>query len=457
VHPIADAAWRAYRAGLCPLPVRDDGLKAPAVSEWRSFQTTRPTVEQMRAWDFDHRSGFGVLGGHLDPWDFDCPDTYHAFVAGAVSGGLGDVVDRIRAGFEAETPGGGRRWLVHNPAGLIFEDTVLAARPRLDSEPPRPKVKTLIEIVTFAIVPPSNGRVHPSGRPYVQLTGGFDTIAHYTADERDALKALARSFDQRPRPEAFRRAGHQSGTIDSSRPGDDYNRRIALSSLLEPFGWVHVFDRGEVEYWRRPGKTRGISATFNFGRSNLFYPFTSSTEFDPDKSYSKFAVYAILHHGGDFEAASRALAAQGFGQRHDQSRPPPPSPARVATWRWLSDVNRTSVDWLWPKRLARRTLTLMIGDTGLGKSRVTHDLTARITTGASWPDAGAAPIGNVVILSAEDDASYTIRPAIEAANGDLSKVAILEAVQDAQGNTRTFNLGTDLTALDELLDITAAA
>jgi hypothetical protein len=114
------------------------------------------------------------------------------------------------------------------------------------------------------------------------------------------------------------------------------------------------------------------------------------------------------------------------------------------------------VDWLWKGRLARGTLALWIGDGGLGKSRASNDIVARVTTGALWPDIGSAPRGTVVILSAEDSPSYTIRPAIEAAGGDLARVAIVDAMRAEDGTERTFQLATDLAALEEVLDTTGA-
>jgi len=56
----------------------------------------------------------------------------------------------------------------------------------------------------------------------------------------------------------------------------------------------------------------------------------------------------------------------------------------------------------------------------------------------------------VIILSAEDDAEDTIRPRLEAAGADLSRVFILDAVIDGfrpDGGevSRAFNLKTDLT------------
>ena len=109
-HAILEAARDAYRAGLSVIPVRSDGSKAPAVA-WRPYASAPPSVEEMRGWAFGQQDGLGVVGGvsRLDPWDFDCAETFDAFVAAADACGLGPVVARLRAGYEDETPSGGRR------------------------------------------------------------------------------------------------------------------------------------------------------------------------------------------------------------------------------------------------------------------------------------------------------------------------------------------------------------
>lgn len=447
----------AYRAGLCLLPVVGDGSKRPDVGGWREFQRRRPTPEQMRAFRFDGREGFGMVAGAVsglaECWDFDCADTFDAFVAMANDVGLGDLVHRIRQGYEDRTPGGGRRWIVRFDADVAWKDCTLARRPGREGEP---KVKTLIELPTFAILAPSNGSTHPTGRPYVRVSGAFDQIASYTADERDALMSLARSFDRMPKVEA--KPTRVESPTPGKRPGDDFNRRTDWPEILEPHGWTPVFTRDDATYWRRPGKAHGVSASTNRQGSGLLWVFTSSTQFEAERSYSRFAAYTVLAHGGDYGAAAATLAAQGYGVPVQKTGRPAragglaPDVAADLKWRYLKDVQRERVDWLWRSRLARGTLTLWIGDGGLGKSRASNDLAARITTGALWPDGDAAPLGNVIILSAEDAASFTIRPAVETAGGDLSRVAILDAVVEANGRERLLQLATDLPKLEGLID-----
>jgi hypothetical protein len=97
---------------------------------------------------------------------------------------------------------------------------------------------------------------------------------------------------------------------NADRPGDDFNNRGDVRAVLEQFGWVRT-KGGQNEYWRRPGKTSGTSATL---KDRVFYVFSSNAApFEPNRGYSPFAVYTLLHHGGDFEQAARCLRERGFG------------------------------------------------------------------------------------------------------------------------------------------------
>ena len=102
----------------------------------------------------------------------------------------------------------------------------------------------------------------------------------------------------------------------------------------------------------------------------------------------------------------------------------------------LDTVASTHVKWLWDQRLALGKLTLIAGDPGLGKSYLTLDLAARVSTGRAMPgdrwDNGR-PMdrfpGTAIPLSAEDDPSDTVRPRLEAAGADLRRVAMVTGVR----------------------------
>jgi hypothetical protein len=190
--------------------------------------------------------------------------------------------------------------------------------------------------------------VHPTGQPYVRLTGGFATIASCTREEWDAFCDYARSFDRMPRQEVWTTPGASTST--GTRPGDDYNRRTTWAQLLESHEWMHVYDRGEEAYWRRPGKTFGVSATTNYRGSDLLKNFSTSTPFDTEHAYSKFAAYAVLDHGGDFSQAARQLASEGYGS----TRQEPGSSDRAGT--------RRETTRMWPAPLRPAAYYGLFGD-----------------------------------------------------------------------------------------------
>jgi hypothetical protein len=121
----------------------------------------------------------------------------------------------------------------------------------------------------------------------------------------------------------------------------------------------------------------------------------------------------------------------------------------------LSDVGAEDISWLWLRRLARGKLTLIAGDPGLGKSRVTFDICARITTGAPWPDgSGRATKGSVLLMLAEDGLGDTVRPAIDAMGGNPDGVFVLNVKETTGGksSTRPADLSRDLADIEKAIE-----
>jgi len=97
-------------------------------------------------------------------------------------------------------------------------------------------------------------------------------------------------------------------------PGEDFNARVTWAQILEPAGWREYYRSNDVTYWTRPGKPSGISASTNaLGTDRLYVFSTNAAPLEGGESYSKFGAYATLYFGGDFVAAAKALARQGYG------------------------------------------------------------------------------------------------------------------------------------------------
>jgi hypothetical protein len=120
-------------------------------------------------------------------------------------------------------------------------------------------------------------------------------------------KAHARPCPHRP---LAKPRGTPSGDI---RPGDDFAAQTPWEAILEPHGWQQVYARDGEIFWRRPGKDRGVSASTNFAGTDLFYCFSTSTDFEANRGYGKFSAFAALNYDNDFAAAARDLATQGYG------------------------------------------------------------------------------------------------------------------------------------------------
>ncbi|HEX2237134.1 MAG TPA: AAA family ATPase, partial [Gammaproteobacteria bacterium] len=101
-----------------------------------------------------------------------------------------------------------------------------------------------------------------------------------------------------------------------------------------------------------------------------------------------------------------------------------------------ADVKPELITWLWPGRIAIGKLSIIAGDPGLGKSMITIAMATHVTRGTPWPvDLSTCPIGDVLMLSAEDDPADTIRPRLDAAGADVKRVRLLSMIRDVDSHT----------------------
>ena len=117
------------------------------------------------------------------------------------------------------------------------------------------------------------------------------------------------------------------------------------------------------------------------------------------------------------------------------------------------EVTMRRMQWVWMWRIAKGKHTAFAGEPGIGKSQLLLWVAATASRGGDWPcGEGKAPLGSVVLLSAEDGVEDTILPRYLAAGGDPKKLHIITAVKDEQDGHHTFNLQADLKALEEKIN-----
>lgn len=190
----------------------------------------------------------------------------------------------------------------------------LAQRPTTNKERtdnPHQKRKVLVETRGeggYFLIDPS--------KDYKILQGNLTDIPVISIDEREILFNVARMFDEIPKEKVV-----AEKRTDESLPGDDYNNKADVLELLQKHGWKIVSDNGQDVRLKRPGDTKSKWGA-NYNRhKNLFYVFTTSTEFESDKAYTPFTIYSILEHNSDFSKAAKCLADQGYGKFQFNTKP----------------------------------------------------------------------------------------------------------------------------------------
>jgi putative DNA primase/helicase len=160
----------------------------------------------------------------------------------------------------------------------------------------------------------------------------------------------------------------------------------------------------------------------------------------PGKRAKDAGVGSVLEAG----AAVRAEIAAHLGESFLH-------PAAGASVVRVSDVASEPIDWLWERWIPTRMLTILGGYGGDGKSTVMASLIGAWTTGGALPDGSPARPTSVLMLSAEDDVSYAIRPRLDLHGTDSSRVLVLKGTIRGDGRTRWFDLRRDVEVMREVI------
>lgn len=182
-------------------------------------------------------------------------------------------------------------------------------------------------------------------------------------------EAVARLEPPKPAPAPYNPTPVRSAA-DGLLPGAAYNAATTWDELLTADGWSVWRQAGGYTEWQRPGKESrpGLSATSNYKGADVLHIFTDGLQSEgliQNENYDRFGYYVRTRHNGDFTAATRHLAAEGFGDplpprtsiTYD-SFDPSPQPAAVD-----APASTTATVTAAPK--AQQTLTMTWTDSGV--------------------------------------------------------------------------------------------
>jgi hypothetical protein len=361
-------AQLAWKAGLSPVP-SIPGQKRP-VESWAEHQAKRPSPAPLKRW-YPGMTTLGVVCGPkpddpdpviaalpgIEVIDFDDPATYDAVLSQLADVGLEVLVARIEAGYAERTPRGGMHWIYR--CAEVPGNTKIAQRRGDDGT-----VTVLVETRGtggYCRTAPTEG--------YSRVSGGFDTIATITVDERTRLMAYLATFDAPTAAQA--EAPHASGQGRSGvrETAEQFNATHSWADVLTPAGWTHMYTRRDgVDCWRRPGKDtpQEISATTGYKGADVLKVFSTSTLFETTKAYSKFAAHTLLTEGGTapehFREAAKKLA--GGSTAGPARRAKPATPDEEDVGRAPADDDARDDDEK-PKKSFATQIVELVRDTGV--------------------------------------------------------------------------------------------
>lgn len=349
---VAAAARSWQEAGFSTIPIRPNAERLPGqwkkpLGSWREFQQHLPTPGQVSEWwGNGHEYGLAVIMGkvsgnaellELEGRATD-PTSLAAIMGRCDANGVGHIWDLLNFGdgsYVQGSPTGGLHLIYRISDHDVPGNTKVARRPATPlelRENPDDKVKVLSETRGeggYVIMAPTSGFCHPTGKQWETVVGTAGVVQTITWEERNLLHNSIREALDRALPTTLpvvAAAERSVGRVNSpgggpgggdGRPGDGLEAvDWSDDRLLGGAGWQVSHQHGDTIYWTRPGKSvrDGSSATTGrAGDRDRLYVFSSSTVFPTDTPLTKFAVYAILHHGGDMSAAAAQLRRDGFG------------------------------------------------------------------------------------------------------------------------------------------------
>lgn len=101
---------------------------------------------------------------------------------------------------------------------------------------------------------------------------------------------------------------------------------------------------------------------------------------------------------------------------------PPEETAVDKLWETAAEARAVDPCWLLPNRIVGNGLCVVEGDSSSGKSTFLAHLAASITTGKPWLGRKRSSAANVLWLNAEENPASLIRPRLEIAGADLTRI-----------------------------------
>jgi putative DNA primase/helicase len=260
------------------------------VTSWKQYQSRKPEQIEIDAWLRFRTQNYGIICGEISNLVVFDVDTKNG----------ADPTPFLNRGlYEVRTPSGGYHfYTTYDP---LFAET----------KHKKKNTENLLKFVdvqtngSLVFAPPSSF----NGKPYLLVNDVLIT----PLPEDLLLEVVAALEPEKDAQEV--RPYTPPVTPETGRPGDIFNALASWDDVLIPLGWSRIGKQREngMQFWRRPGKKEGISASTNYKGYNLFFPYTTHyNELTPQRGYTKFRLLAHLKYSGDYRETARALVMENY-------------------------------------------------------------------------------------------------------------------------------------------------
>ncbi len=306
------AAVKKYiDAGVIVMPV--DKAKRPILNSWQTL-----TIEDCRKpeylnyWDNpDMKVGLLCGGGNqCEALDFDLKNSLDVELFNKFCDEVKTAAPNLLNKLTVQKTLSGGYHLIYK-CQTIQGNLKLSRRPATHEELVNTKAKCFVEIETrgdrgMVVIAPSQG--------YTLFRNTFESINEITTEERDLLFTVARSFNTYEQPHT--QPQRFTNPIQGNTIWEEFNSDThAGLALLEMHGWTKYREKGEDILLKRPGNSTAKFSAYYHTRSNIFVPFTSSSEFEPEKGYNNSNILHIIEgHRGDWKKTAERLKEMGYGK-----------------------------------------------------------------------------------------------------------------------------------------------